>query len=155
MPNCSGPVSFLGTTASTLLIARGFYALTRRGKLNVYFLKAAVCGPSRVVSVLRLPRLIVPITAVAMKCPSRYPPRISHLPVRNVLRRRLCRSCAGRSVSHVCECGRSLPRGRRFVGRGRGRALTRMFARIECGGSSGRYVSMALGRALGGRNFRG
>lgn len=153
IPKCNGLVSFLGTTVSALLITRAFYALTRRTKLNVYCLNAAACGPRVVVSTLRLPRLIFPVAAIAIKCPTRSPGRMSHLPVRNVVRRRDCRSCATRSVGQLCTCGRSLPRGGLFVRRGRGRALTRMFASIHCAGGSGRFVSRGLLGMLHQRNF--
>ena len=107
--------SFMASAIDTLLAAQTFATAAEAEGLGICYLGTTTYNASEIIDVLRLPRLVVPVTPITVGWPAEQPAQVDRLPLDATVHRDTYRDFTPEDIDRLYAAKESLPENRQFV----------------------------------------
>lgn len=123
--------SFLTAMIDTLLFAQNFCVAAESKGLGICYLGTTTYNADKLVEILRLPRLVVPVTTVTLGYPAENPAQPDRLPVSGILHPETYIDYSSDDIDEIYRNKENLEENRRFVEINNKETLAQIFTDIR------------------------
>ena len=123
--------SFMASTIDTLLAAQTFATAAEAEGLGICYLGTTTYNAGEIIDVLRLPRLVVPVTTITVGWPDEQPAQVDRLPLDATVHRDTYRDFAPEDIDRLYAEKESLPENLQFVRENNKETLAQVFTDVR------------------------
>lgn len=152
-PGYDNLLSLVNAASDALLFTQTFCNLAEEVGLGVCYLGTTVYMPSRIIEVLKLPRLVMPIATLTVGYPAEVPPLSDRLPLEAILHEETYCDYTAADIDKFYAPKEELPENRRFVEINHKETLAQVFTDLRYTRRDNEALSLSFLEAMRGQGF--
>ncbi|KAA6336967.1 FMN reductase [NAD(P)H] [termite gut metagenome] len=145
--------SFMNATMDTLLVAQTFCTLAEEQGLGICYLGTTTYNPQMIIDLLRLPKLVFPITTVSAGYPDESPKQTDRLPLEAIIHEEYYHDYTPADIDRYYAYKESLPENKRFTEENNKETLAQVFTDIRYTRKDNEAISANLLKTLAQQGF--
>ncbi|KAA6319269.1 FMN reductase [NAD(P)H] [termite gut metagenome] len=145
--------SFMNATMDTLLVAQTFCTLAEEQGLGICYLGTTTYNPQMIIDLLRLPKLVFPITTVSAGYPDESPKQTDRLPSEAIMHEEYYHDYTPADIDRYYAYKESLPENKRFTEENNKETLAQVFTDIRYTRKDNEAISANLLKTLAQQGF--
>ncbi|KAA6314930.1 FMN reductase [NAD(P)H], partial [termite gut metagenome] len=145
--------SFMNATMDTLLVAQTFCTLAEEQGLGICYLGTTTYNPQMIIDLLRLPKLVFPITTISTGYPDESPKQTDRLPSQAIIHEEYYHDYTPADIDRHYAYKESLPENKRFTEENHKETLAQVFTDIRYTRKDNEAISANLLKTLAQQGF--
>ncbi len=131
VPGFDNVQSFVGAAIDAMLLAQNIATIAEREGLGICFLGTTTYNPHIIADVLRLPRLVMPVTTITMGYPATLPSQPDRLPVNAIVHTETYHDYSAADIDAIYAHKESLPESAKFIAENGKSTLAQVFTDVR------------------------
>ena len=124
-------LSFLTATIDALLVAQNLCIAAEYNELGICYLGTATYNSKEIIKLLRLPKLVFPITTLAIGWPDEDPQQVDRLPIDAIIHNEYYKDYTKESIDAIYSVKEALEESKQFVSENLKENLAQVFTDIR------------------------
>ena len=153
VPGYNNLMSFMNAAMDTLLVAQTFCTLAEEVGLGICYLGTTTYNPKQIIEILKLPKLVFPITTISVGYPECMPSQTDRLPLAAVTHKEVYQDYTPQNIDAYYAYKESLEENKQFVLQNNKETLAQVFADIRYNKSDNEAMSANLLAVLAEQGF--
>lgn len=152
-PGYDNFLSFVNAASDALLYTQTFCNLAEETGLGICYLGTTVYQPSKIIEVLRLPRLVMPIATLTVGYPAEEPSLTDRLPLAAIVHNETYQDYTAERIDEFYSLKESLPENQHFVEINKKETLAQIFTDIRYKRADNEALSTTFMETLRAQGF--
>ena len=152
-PGYDNFLSFVNAASDALLYTQTFCNLAEEAGLGICYLGTTVYQPSKIIEVLRLPRLVMPIATLTVGYPAEEPSLTDRLPLSAIVHNETYQDYTAERIDEFYSPKESLPENQHFVEINKKETLAQIFTDIRYKRADNEALSTTFMETLRAQGF--
>ena len=153
VPGFSNLQSFVGAAIDAMLLAQNIATIAEREGIGICFLGTTTYNAAQIIDVLRLPRLVMPVTTITMGYPASLPPQQDRIPVSGIMHNETYRDYTSQEIDALYAIKESLPESKKYVEENSKDSLAQVFTDVRYPKNASDFFSGEFIAALNRQGF--
>lgn len=152
-PGYDNFLSFMNAATDTLLYCQTFTILAEEAGLGTCFLGTTVYNPTKVIDILKLPKLVMPVATITLGWPDEDPAQSDRLPLDSIVHEETYHDYSAADIDKYYSEKETLPENKHFVEINHKETLAQIFTDIRYTKKDNEAMSAGLIEALKQQGF--
>jgi FMN reductase [NAD(P)H] len=152
-PGYDNFLSFMNAATDTLLYCQTFTILAEEAGLGTCFLGTTVYNPTKVIDILKLPKLVMPVATITLGWPDEEPAQSDRLPLDSIVHEETYHDYSAADIDKYYSEKETLPENKHFVEINHKETLAQIFTDIRYTKKDNEAMSAGLIEALKQQGF--
>lgn len=152
-PGYDNFLSFMNAATDTLLYCQTFTILAEEAGLGTCFLGTTVYNPTKVIDILKLPKLVMPVATITLGWPDEDPAQSDRLPLDSIVHEETYHDYSAADIDKYYSEKEALPENKHFVEINHKETLAQIFTDIRYTKKDNEAMSAGLIEALKQQGF--
>ncbi len=153
LPSYNNFQSFMSAAIDTLLVAQTFCTIAEEKGLGICYLGTTTYNPDMIINALELPKLVFPVTTIALGYPDEMPNQIDRLPIEGLIHNEYYHDYTSSDIDKIYTYKESLVENLGFVKENNKETLAQVFTDVRYTKDINEATSESLFRAIRRQGF--
>lgn len=153
IPGYNNFQSFMNAAIDTLLVAQTFCMLAEEKGLGICYLGTTTYNPQMIIDILKLPKLVFPVTTVTIGYPDESPAQVDRLPLEAVVHGDIYHDYTSQMIDNLYAYKESLPENKQFITENNKETLAQVFTDVRYTKKDNEMTSVNMLEALRKQGF--
>lgn len=152
-PGYDNFMSFLNAMSDTLLVVQNFCTLAEANGLGLCYLGTTIYNPDPIISLLKLPELVMPVATIAVGYPAESPVQTDRLPACGLIHQEVYHDYTVEDINRIYTYKESLTENHQFIKENGKETLAQVFTDVRYKKSDNEFMSDQLVKTLKKQGF--
>ncbi|MCE2616188.1 NADPH-dependent oxidoreductase [Phocaeicola oris] len=153
VPGYDNLLSFLNAMSDALLVVQNFCTLAEANGLGLCYLGTTIYNPDPIIDLLKLPKLVMPISTITVGYPAENPAQTDRLPVEGLIHQETYHDYTGEDINRIYAYKESLPENHQFMKENDKATLAQVFTDVRYKKSDNEFMSDQFIKTLKRQGF--
>ena len=153
IPGYNNFLSFFNAAIDALLVAQNVCIAAENVGLGICYLGTTTYNAPEIIELLQLPRLVVPVTTVALGWPAEFPDLTDRLPLEAVVHKETYKNYSEDQILRLYSAKESLDSSKKFIAENNKENLAQVFTDVRYKKPDNEFFSEKLLTALKNQGF--
>lgn len=130
-PGYNNYLSFMTAATDALLAAQNFCTLAEENGLGICYLGTNLYNPQMIIDILKLPKLVFPVTTVTVGYPDESPVQVDRLPLEAIIHEEVYHDYSTEDIDRLYAYKESLPENIKFIAENNKETLAQVFTDVR------------------------
>lgn len=130
-PGYNNYLSFMTAATDALLVAQNFCTLAEENGLGICYLGTNLYNPQMIIDILKLPKLVFPVTTVTVGYPDESPAQVDRLPLEAIIHEEVYHDYSAEDIDRLYAYKENLPENIKFIAENNKETLAQVFTDVR------------------------